>query len=42
MTSIHRHIKNGQSRETCNIDEEKQTKTQYSMCWTQLYARKDK
>jgi hypothetical protein len=34
-------MKNRQSRETCNIDEEKQTKTQCNMCWTQLCASKN-
>jgi hypothetical protein len=37
-------IKNGQCRETGNIDEEKQNKntTQHNMCWTPLYANKHK
>jgi len=34
-------IKNGQSRKTGNIDEEKQ-KTQHNMRWTLLYANKQK
>ena len=29
-------IKNGQSRETVNIDAEKQNKTQNNMYWTQI------
>jgi hypothetical protein len=39
-------IKNGQSRETGNIDGNKtkksKAKTQHNMCWTPLYANKHK
>ena len=46
LENIEGAIKNGQSRKTCNIDEEKQnkntTKTQHNMRWTPLYANKHK
>jgi hypothetical protein len=39
-------IKNGQSRETGNIGytrrRKNKTKTQHNMCWTPLYANKQK
>jgi len=35
-------MQNGQSRESTNIDEEKETKHNHNanMCWTTLYANK--
>jgi hypothetical protein len=32
-------IKNGQSRETGNIDEKNKAKTKHNMLWTQLSAK---
>ena len=38
LENIEGAIKNGQSRETGNIDEDNKAKSQHNMCWTPLYA----
>ena len=38
LESIEGAIKNGQSRETGNIDEDNKAKSQHNMCRTPLYA----